>query len=220
MQFDEAREQMVREQLEARGVRGTRVLAAMRRVPRHAFVPGVRAEDAYADRPLPIGSRQTISQPLMVALMTGALQLEGPERTLEIGTGSGYQTAVLAELCAEVVSVERHACLADAARLRLAALGYRSVTVETGDGTGGWPPRAPYDRILVTAGAPHAPTALLDQLARGGVLVIPIGDRTEQELVAIHRTAGGSLRTVQHGACTFVPLIGRDGWQPAPTTDW
>ena len=212
MDCEEARERIVREQLEARDVRDPRVLGAMRRVPRDAFLPDVPAELAYGDYPQPIGEDQTISQPLMVALMTEALELWGDEKVLEIGTGCGYQTAILAELCASVVSIERHASLADRARRTLEALGYRNVSVHAGDGTLGWPKEAPFQRILITAGAPRVPQPLLEQLDEGGVLVAPVGDRITQELVAVHKGAGGSLRCVHHGACTFVPLVGREGW--------
>jgi protein-L-isoaspartate(D-aspartate) O-methyltransferase len=212
VEFEVAREEMVREQLEAREVRDPRVLDAMRRVPRHLFVPDIPPELAYADHPQPIGEEQTISQPLMVALMTEALDLWGDEKVLEIGTGSGYQTAILAELCASVVSIERHASLADRARCVLESLGYRNISVYAADGTLGWPDEAPFPRILVTAGAPRVPRSLLDQLDAGGLLVAPIGDRFTQELVAVHKDAGGVLRSVNHGACTFVPLVGREGW--------
>jgi protein-L-isoaspartate(D-aspartate) O-methyltransferase len=188
------------------------VLDAMRRVPRHLFVPDISIDAAYADRPQPIGEDQTISQPLMVGLMTQVLDLFGDETVLEIGTGSGYQTAILAELSARVVSIERHASLADRARATLKALGYRNIAIHIGDGTLGWSTEAPYDRVLVTAGAPRVPQALLDQLAVGGVLVAPVGDRYSQELIAVHKGAEGALRRDRHGACTFVPLIGNDGW--------
>jgi len=210
--YEESRERMVAEQIEARDVHDPRVVAAMRRVPRHLFIPEVPPALAYTDRPQPIAAAQTISQPLMVALMTQALDLWGDEKVLEIGTGSGYQTAILAELSASVFSVERHAVLADAARSVLASLGYRNVAIHVGDGTLGRPEDAPYDRILVTAGAPRVPRPLIDQLAEGGVLVAPIGDRFTQELVELHKRPGGGMQHVNHGACVFVPLVGTEGW--------
>jgi protein-L-isoaspartate(D-aspartate) O-methyltransferase len=210
---DEARARMIAEQLEGRGFRDVRVLDAMSRVPRHLFVePGLR-ERAYEDTPLPIGDRQTISQPYMVALMTEALELRGGERVLEIGTGSGYQAAVLAELGARVITVERLPALAERARAVLAALGYgERVTIELGDGTLGFVPAAPYDAILVTAGAPGIPRPLVDQLAVGGRLVLPMGDDEVQTLVRIRRTAHG-LEEDCLGECRFVKLVGSFGWE-------
>ncbi len=206
------RARMVREQLEAREVSDERVLEAMRRVPRHLFVPEHIREHAYEDRPQPIGEAQTISQPLMVGLMTELLRLTGSERVLEIGTGSGYQAAVLAELAAEVVSVERKDCLAARARELLQWLGYTNVRIEVGDGTEGWPELAPYDRIVVTAGAPMMPKPLTEQLAAGGRIVAPVGTRLIQTLIVGWKTAEGELVTMNHGECVFVPLIGRHGW--------
>jgi protein-L-isoaspartate(D-aspartate) O-methyltransferase len=195
------------EQLVERGIRSTRVLAAMDRVPRERFVPeGVR-HLTYADRALPIGCAQTISQPYIVALMTEAAQLSGAEHVLEIGTGSGYQTAILAELSASVVSIERHEELSELARAALRECGYANVTLVVGDGTLGWPERAPYDRILVAAAAQHIPRALEEQLAEGGILVIPIGDVGGQELQAFHKV-GGQLQAEWLSGCRFVPLVG------------
>jgi protein-L-isoaspartate(D-aspartate) O-methyltransferase len=210
---DEARARMIAEQLEGRGFSDQAVLEAMRRVPRHLFVePGLR-ERAYEDTPLPIGDRQTISQPYMVALMTEALELRGGERVLEIGTGSGYQAAVLAELGARVVTIERLPALAERARAVLAALGYgERVMVEVGDGSLGFPAGAPYDAILVTAGAPQIPRPLVDQLTVGGRLVLPMGDDDVQTLVRIRRTAHG-LEEDCLGDCRFVKLIGSFGWE-------
>ncbi len=205
-QFELARQAMLR-QLAKRRIRSTRVLAAMDRVPRERFVPlGVR-HLAYADRALPIGCSQTISQPYIVALMTEALQLSGVEHVLEIGTGSGYQTALLAELAASVVSVERHEELSRQAELTLAECGYQNVTLVVGDGTLGWPERAPYDRILVAAAALAIPPALTEQLAEGGTLVIPVGERESQVLQAFHKVAG-QLHAEPLSPCRFVPLIG------------
>jgi protein-L-isoaspartate(D-aspartate) O-methyltransferase len=200
------------EQLVARGIRDPRVLDAMRRVPRELFVPEVSQPLAYADRALPIGGGQTISQPYMVAAMTEALLLEGGERVLEIGTGSGYQAAILAELAAEVVSVERRPELADAARSTLAALGYRNVDVVVGDGTLGLVDRAPFDRIVVTAGAPRVPEALTRQLSgQRGRLVIPVGTPSQQWLTIVIRDGERCSETVRD-ACVFVPLLGYDAW--------
>ena len=205
-QLEPARQAMLR-QLAARGIRSTRLLAAIDRVPREDFLPeGVR-HLAYADRAVPICESQTISQPYIVALMTDALQLSGSEHVLEIGTGSGYQTALLAELAANVVSVERHASLSRTAQQALDACGYRNVELVVGDGTLGWPARAPYDRILVAAAADHIPPALEEQLVEGGILVIPIGRPTSQMLEAYHKV-GGRLQAEALSACRFVPLVG------------
>jgi protein-L-isoaspartate(D-aspartate) O-methyltransferase len=211
MDFDSARERMVRTQLAGRGIDNARVLEAMRDVPRHLFVPEHSASAAYEDRPLPIGEGQTISQPYMVAVMTQVLDARPNDHLLEIGTGSGYQTAILARLAREVVSIERHEPLAIRARAVLEALGAGNVTVVIGDGTEGWPASAPYDRILVTAGAPAVPSALQEQLATGGRLVIPVGPPGLQHLTIINRTPHGfDSRTGE--ACVFVPLVGRHGW--------
>jgi protein-L-isoaspartate(D-aspartate) O-methyltransferase len=208
---DPRREAMVRAQIERRGVHDPRVLEALRRVPRERFVPADQAEHAYEDRALPIGMGQTISQPYIVAVMTAALRAGDDDRVLEIGTGSGYQAAVLAHLAAHVWSIERHAELAHAARSRLADLGITNVTVIVGDGTAGHPAAAPYDRILVTAGAPRVPGALEAQLAPGGRLVIPVGTAWHQDLQILERTPAG-FRSETGDACIFVPLVGRDGW--------
>jgi protein-L-isoaspartate(D-aspartate) O-methyltransferase len=199
---------MVRHQIAARGVRDPRVLDAMRRVPRERFVPAAHRADAWADRPVPIGRGQTISQPYMVALMSEALGLRGSERVLEVGTGSGYQAAVLGELAAEVFSVERIAELGERAARTLAELGCANVTVLIGDGCRGLPEHAPFDAILVAAAAPEVPAALRDQLADGGILVVPIGESAAiQVLTLVRRT--GSRFTVEEGTgCRFVPLIG------------
>ena len=201
------------DQLVARGVRDPRVLDAMRRVPRDAFVPAALRPYAYDDRALAIGSGQTISQPYMVAAMTEALGLTGGERVLDVGTGSGYQAAVLAELAREVITIERRPELAEAARATLDALGYRSVDVIVGDGTLGSPAHAPFDGILVGAGAPRVPDALREQLARdGGRLVIPVGPPDQQWLVVVTRS-GDSYTESKGVGCIFVPLLGADGWR-------
>ena len=187
--------------------KGTRVLAAMDRVPRERFVPAGVRHLANADRALPIGCNQTISQPYIVALMTEALQLTGSENVLEIGTGSGYQTAILAELAASVVSIERHEELSQRAGQVLAELGARNVQLIVGDGTLGWPECAPYDRILVAAAANEIPPALEEQLAEGGILVIPLGGSHSQMLEAHHKV-GGRLHVEPLSGCRFVPLVG------------
>lgn len=205
--------QMVDRQIAGRGVRDPRVLEAMRTVPREAFVSEHLAESAYDDSPLPIGEEQTISQPYVVALMTEALEIRPEDTVLEIGAGSGYSAAILSRIAAEVYTVERHASLAREAEERLARLGYANVHILHGDGTLGWPEHAPYDAIVVAAGGPAVPPALLDQLAEGGRLVIPIGpDPRNQDLVRVRRRAeGGTVRELL-GPVRFVPLIGAQGW--------
>jgi len=207
------RERMVRDQIAARGVRDARVLAAMRRVPREQFLRESLEEFAYQDTPLPIESDQTISQPYVVAYMTECLRLEGGERVLEIGTGSGYAAAVLAEVAAEVYTVERYQNLAESARERLARLGYANVHVLCGDGTRGWPEHAPYDAIVVAAGGPEVPTALREQLAIGGRLVIPVGPTARsQQLVRVTRTGEHAFDEEELIPVAFVPLVGEQGW--------
>ncbi|HVP06124.1 MAG TPA: protein-L-isoaspartate(D-aspartate) O-methyltransferase [Dehalococcoidia bacterium] len=203
------RDQLLREL--ARDVSDARVLDAMRRVPREAFVPENLRFAAYENQPLPIGHDQTISQPLMVALMTQALLLTGEEQVLEVGTGSGYQAAVLSLLARYVVTVERVAALAEAAEERLTRLGYANVEVHAVEDVLGWPDGAPYDGIIVTAAAPEVPLALLNQLAMGGRLVIPVGGRELQELVRIVKTPQGAQRH-NLGSCRFVPLLGSAAW--------
>ena len=211
--FATRRQEMVDRQIAARGVRDRRVLEAMEAVPREAFVPEWLAGAAYDDGPLPIGEAQTISQPYVVALMAAALEIGPDDRVLEIGAGSGYAAAVLARLAATVWTVERHASLAREARERLARLGYSNVHVVEGDGTLGWPVSAPYDAIVVAAGGPEVPRALLDQLARDGRLVIPIGpDPRTQSLVRMRRRADGAYTRENLGDVRFVPLIGAQGW--------
>lgn len=210
---EQRRTRMVERDLMARGLRDERVLEAMRAVPREAFVPAAQRASAWDDRPLPIGGGQTISQPYIVALMCEALRLRADDRVLEIGCGSGYSAAVLARLAAHVDSIERRADLAESAATRLAELGVGNVTVHAGDGTLGWPQAAPYDAIVVTAGGPEVPPALLQQLSAGGRLVMPVGDhRGWQDLVGITRHGDGTLARETLGEVAFVPLIGAQGW--------
>jgi len=210
--FAKERLAMVEEQLRRRGIRDERVLAAMTKVPRHLFVPSASQSEAYEDRPLPIGDGQTISQPYMVAIMTQSLNLTGGEKILEIGTGSGYQTAVLAELAREVFTVERLFDLFQKAEARLRTLGCENVSCRLGDGSKGWPEKAPFDGILVTAGAPEVPGALKSQLAEGGRLVIPVGSRYTQNLLRIER-GGSRFAEEDITGCVFVPLVGESGWR-------
>jgi protein-L-isoaspartate(D-aspartate) O-methyltransferase len=205
------RDRMVSEQLARRGIRDVRVLDAMRRVPREIFVPEEHRSRAYADQALPIGEGQTISQPYMVAIMTEALGLRGGERVLEIGTGSGYQAAILAELAREVISIERQPELAARAATLLASLGYRNVQVIVGDGSSGHRAGAPFDAILVTAGSPRIPDVLKSQLTDGGRLVIPVGPRSHQELTVVQRN-GDRYTEAFRESCVFVPLVGREAW--------
>jgi len=203
---------MVDEQIVQRGVTDLRVLDAFRTVPRHLFVPESERDLAYDDRPLPLGFGQTISQPYIVAVMTGALQLSGNEKVLEVGTGSGYQAAILALLAREVYSVERIPELASSAANRLSRMGVHNVTVLCRDGSMGLPEEAPFDAIIVTAAAPRPPQALVDQLADGGRMVVPSGDRDDQNLLKITRH-WDSVTQENLGLCVFVPLIGQGGWQ-------
>ena len=209
--LEKARQRMIDDDLRGRGIRDPRVLAAMASVPRELFVPDRLTPNAYDDRPLPIGLGQTISQPYIVALMTEAAKLTGVERVLEVGTGSGYQAAVLARLAAEVVSIERHPELSRQAGAAMVAAGLANVTLVLGDGTLGWPELAPYDRILVTAAAPDIPPGLFDQLAEGGILVLPTGGLQFQTLEAVRKIDGRPSRDfLCH--CQFVPLVGKGGW--------
>jgi len=210
MDYLRLRERMVEEQIESRGIRNPKVLDAFRTVPREEFVPPDRRGWAYEDSPVSIGSGQTISQPYMVALMTQSLDVSGRERVLEIGTGSGYQSAILAEIGCTVYSVERLPDLAAAAGETLRRLGYR-VRVRVGDGTVGWEEHAPYDRVIVTAGGPSVPDSLVAQLADGGRLVMPVGDRFLQELVRVTKK-GARTESENLGGCQFVPLKGVEGW--------
>jgi protein-L-isoaspartate(D-aspartate) O-methyltransferase len=209
--FKKARERMVETQLAGRGIRDERVIEAMRKVPRHMFVDEALREQAYNDHPLPIAEKQTISQPYVVALMTESLELAGSEKVLEIGTGSGYQSAVLAELAGRVFSIERHPDLAFRANVVLQKLGYQNVIIRVGDGSMGWPDDAPFDGVVVTAGTPKIPQPLVDQLAMGGRLVVPVGDRFGQDLVLVRRLADG-IRKTSLGGVRFVDLVGKWGW--------
>jgi protein-L-isoaspartate(D-aspartate) O-methyltransferase len=206
------RERMVEEQLVRRGITDARVLDAMRKIPRHVFVEEALRDRAYGDHPLPIGEGQTISQPYMVAAMTQLLKLEGTEKVLEIGAGSGYQTAILAALARRVCSVERLPALAARARRVLEELGSTNVIVKTGDGSFGWPDEAPFDRVLVTAGAPQVPAPLFQQLAEGGRLVVPVGELQGQTLFLVEKV-DGRMRTSTDCGCVFVKLIGKYGWE-------
>ncbi len=213
---------MIRDQLVARGVRDPRVLEAMRAVPRHAFVPRERVREAYADRALPIGYRQTISQPLMVARVLEVLALRGDERVLEVGAGSGYLAALLGTLAADVVAIESVGPLAESARDTLTQLGVESknggrVRVVEGDGSTGFAEAAPYDAIVVSAAAPAVPPALVEQLSDGGRLVVPVGDRELQTIVRIQRL-GERLEETMFDRCSFVPLLGAQGWNATPST--
>jgi len=212
LDFEKERGRMVDEQIAARGVRDPRVLAAMRRVPRHEFMPEAMRVQAYGDHAMPIGEGQTISQPYIVALMSELLELRGEERVLEIGTGSGYQAAVLAELSRKVYTIERVKVLADRARATLDRLGYRTVAMKVYDGTYGWKEMAPFDAIIVTAAAPDVPAALVEQLTEGGRLVIPVGERFSQVLMKVVKSASGVV-TQTSIPCMFVPLIGAHGWK-------
>ena len=207
------RERMVEEQLVRRGITDERVLAAMRRVPRHLFVQEALRDRAYGDHPLPIGEEQTISQPYIVGLMTSLLELTGREKVLDVGTGSGYQTAVLAVLARRVCSIERLPRLAERARATLEALGYDNVWVRVGNGALGWPDEAPFDRILVAAGGPAVPPPLFQQLVEGGRLVLPIGDAENQTLTVVDN-GRGRMRTRAVGDCKFVKLVGKYAWEP------
>jgi protein-L-isoaspartate(D-aspartate) O-methyltransferase len=211
--FARERWRMVADQLVRRGIKDERALAAMRRVPRHRFVEEAFRERAYGDHPLPIGQEQTISQLYIVALMTSLLELTGREKVLEVGTGSGYQTAVLAELSRRVCSIERIPTLAARARAVLEALGYANVWVRVGNGTLGWSEEAPFDRILVAAGGPSVPPPLFEQLADGGRMVLPLGDQAGQTLTLVE-SVGGQMRTRPCGDCHFVPLVGKYAWTP------
>ncbi len=212
MNFDQAREMMVQTQLISRGIRDEKVLSAMRKVPRHRFVPEHLLEEVYNDYPLPIGEGQTISQPYMVALMTECLNFKDHGKVLEIGTGSGYQTAILAELAEKVYSIERIEILALRARKILEELGYKNIFIRVGDGTAGWPEEAPFDKILVTAGAPKIPPPLVEQLKEGGRLVIPVGGSFSQTLTIVDKK-DDKVETREVCGCVFVPLVGAHGWE-------
>ena len=210
--FHLQRKRMVERQLIPRGIRDPRVLNAMEKVPRDRFVEKALAGEAYSDYPLPIGDNQTISQPYIVALMTEALDLRGKEKTLEIGTGSGYQTAILAELSKEVYTIERIKPLLIKAKEVLTELDYKNIMFKAFDGTLGWKEYEPYDAVIVTAGAPEIPEPLLEQLAEGGRLIIPVGNRFSQELIRITKKKG-NYSEKSLGGCRFVDLIGFHGWK-------
>lgn len=211
-QFQELREKMVKYQIAQRGIVDQKVLEAMRAVPRHLFVPKEHLHESYNDHPLPIGYGQTISQPYIVALMTEALELKDTDRVLEIGTGSGYQTAILALIAKEVYTIERIKELYDLSKERLYSFGFTNVYFKLYDGTLGWAEHSPYDAILVTAGAPSVPQPLLNQLKEEGRLVIPVGERYSQELIKIKKRQGKEFRE-SLGGCRFVDLIGVHGWR-------
>ncbi|MBI5101914.1 MAG: protein-L-isoaspartate(D-aspartate) O-methyltransferase [Nitrospirae bacterium] len=211
MDYESLRKEMVLTQLIPRGIRDPRVLEVMSRVPRHLFVGERAMSRAYDDAALPTSDGQTISQPYMVAVMTELLTLRGNEKVLEIGTGSGYQAAVLSELSKEVFTIERIAALAAKAVEKFDAMKYTNIHVMTGDGTLGWPGEAPFDRIIITAGAPEIPKPLIDQLAPEGIIVVPVGDPYSQRLIRATKSAGG-LKKEFHTPCVFVPLVGKFGW--------
>lgn len=211
MDFDKLRAEMVNEQLASRGIIDKRVLDSFRKVPRHLFVPENIRASAYDDCALPIGSGQTISQPYMVAVMTEKLELKGQEKVLEVGTGSGYQAAILCELAGSVISIERIKTLSDQAEKLLKDMDYNNIKFVVGDGTEGHKPEAPYDGIIVTAACPAPPPPLIDQLAEGGRLVLPVGDRYLQTLTII-RKIKGKIETESSIGCMFVPLIGKFGF--------
>jgi protein-L-isoaspartate(D-aspartate) O-methyltransferase len=210
--YQKRRDEMVEQQLRARGISDERVLEAMRRVPRHLFVPVARRDRAYDDTPLPLGEGQTISQPYMVAWMTELLRLLGSEVVLEVGTGSGYQAAVLGVLAKKVYTIERIPALAEAASKILDQLGLDNIEIVVGDGSKGLEEHAPYERIMVTAGSPAVPQALVEQIADGGRLVIPVGPASMQVLTVVTRH-GSETETHEVGSCVFVPLVGMYGWE-------
>ena len=214
--YERQRQRMVERQIRKRGVRSYRVLTAMEKIPRHRFVPENSCDHAYEDSPLSIGKGQTISQPYMVALMTECAAPEPDDRVLEVGTGSGYQTAILAELVREVYSIERIPELAERAEGLLSRLGYKNVSIRVDDGSGGWREKAPFDAIIVTAGAPEIPGPLVEQLEVGGRLVIPIGSAHHQTLCTV-RKERNRIRTEEGTGCVFVPLIGTFGWEEKPS---
>ena len=214
MDYEHARRRMVRYQIKGRGIRDLPLLAAMGEVPREEFVVEQFRPAAYRDGPIPIGYGQTISQPYVVALMTEALRIREGDRVLEVGTGSGYQAAILAAMGAEVFTIERQVQLAQEAQQNLERLGFDEVTVRTGDGSVGWPEEAPFDGILVTASGPTIPTPLLEQLKEGGRLIIPVEEhRGRQKLLRILRRADGRYEREELGEVAFVPLIGQEGWE-------
>jgi len=212
-EYASKRQQMVDNQIIARGIQDQRLITAMRKVPRHLFLDEALRSQAYEDYPSPIGERQTISQPYIVALMTELLQLKGTEKVLEIGTGSGYQTAILAELAEQVYSVERLPALAKKARKLIDELKYTNIIITIKDGSTGWKEHSPYDAIIVTAAAPYEPKSLLEQLNMGGRLVIPIGEEYSQDLILYIKEHDGTYTKENYGGCRFVKLIGEEGWK-------
>ncbi|MDD5730960.1 MAG: protein-L-isoaspartate(D-aspartate) O-methyltransferase [Candidatus Omnitrophica bacterium] len=208
MEYAELRKRMVEDQLIARGIKDKFVLDAFYKIERHNFIPEALRQSAYADHPVPIGEGQTISQPYIVALMTEALGLSGREKVLEIGTGSGYQAAILAELAKEVYTIERHGALAERTEALIKELGYKNIKIRTGDGTLGWKEEAPFDRIIVTAAAPEIPQPLADQLKDGGKLIMPLGGAFGQ-ILTLAEKINNKLKLLELCGCTFVPLIGQ-----------
>jgi len=212
-EYSSKRQRMIETQLIPRGIKDPRVIAAMRKVPRHLFLDEALWPEAYEDHPVPIGEKQTISQPFIVAIMTEALKLNGTEKILEIGTGSGYQAAVLAELAEQVYSIERLPSIAKRARRILDELKYANIVITIGDGTLGWKEHSPYDGIIVTAASPYPPKTLLEQLKVGGRLIIPIGDEFTQDLTLYIRDSDKDYSKESYGGCRFVKLIGEQGWR-------
>jgi len=212
IKYERQREEMVRHQIEARGIKDPVVLSAFRSVPRHLFVSEALRDQAYGDYPLPIGEQQTISQPYIVAEMTQALELRTDDRVLEIGTGSGYQAAILAEIVYRVYTIERIRSLYIQARKLLDKLHYHNIVMRCSDGTAGWKDESPFDAIIVTAGAPHVPEKLLDQLAEGGRMVVPVGNQHSQDLIKVVKDKKG-IHKSNLGGCRFVKLIGEQGWK-------
>ena len=212
LKYERQREEMVRSQIEARGIKDPRVLAAFRKVPRHLFVSEALRDQAYGDYPLPIGEQQTISQPYIVAEMTQALELDKDDRVLEIGTGSGYQAAILAQIVYRVYTIERIRSLHMQARALFDKLRYHNIVTRYGDGTKGWEKESPFNAIIVTAGAPEIPEVLVNQLVQGGRLVVPVGNQHTQELIKIDRTKN-SYQQTNLGGCRFVKLVGEHGWK-------
>jgi protein-L-isoaspartate(D-aspartate) O-methyltransferase len=212
MDFQELRNIMVKTQLIPRGIRDKRVLDVMKKVPRHLFLDESMQHRGYDDMALAIGEGQTISQPYMVAVMTELLELKGDERVMEIGTGSGYQAAILAELAKEIYTIERIPVLSEQAEARFYALGYKNIHVKVSDGTSGWPEESPFDRIIVTAGTPKLPEPLMEQLSDEGIIIAPVGDRFSQQIIKVVKSEE-TLSESFHTPCVFVPLIGAHGWK-------
>ena len=211
MDYETLRKRMVEEQLVPRGIKNQRILAAFFRIERHQFIPQDLRSSAYADFPVPIGNGQTISQPYIVALMTECLNVTDQDKVLEIGTGSGYQTAILAELAKEVYSIERFTTLAGRTETLLHELGYQNIKVKVGDGTLGWPQAAPFDKIIITAASPKIPLPLTEQLKENGKLILPLGENVSQVLTLIEKKKG-KLESLNICGCVFVPLVGKYGW--------